>query len=107
MSVDTQYCHGSTVKMLAWSPESILKPFNVNINNKIENYNDNAIDNKIENIEETVFNSKLDVNNSINNNNISSNNDIFQKNGSIKSNFSWRIASCGEDHTVRIFEISE
>ena len=56
MSVDTQYCHGSTVKMLAWAPESILKPFNINININ------NIIQNKIDNIEETVYNSKLDVN---------------------------------------------
>ena len=66
LSTESNHSHGSTVKKLAWSPDSISKPMNIGNN---------------------------DLNPGCDNQSTSTSQSV------------WRIASCGEDHTVRIFRI--
>lgn len=69
-STPSVYCHGGSVKRLAWTPHSILSSFPIN-HEKIDTHKCNK-DNEIENP------------------------DVFSI---------WRIASCGDDNTVRVYKI--
>jgi hypothetical protein len=62
ISTASAHCHGSTVKKLEWTPDSVSRPF-------LAQESDSVSDGD-----------KGDV---------------------------WRIGSCGEDHTVRIFQITQ
>ena len=68
LSTESNHNHGSTVKKLAWSPQSISQAIH------IDNSNTNQIcdDQSTSPLQPT-----------------------------------WRIASCGEDHTVRIYRITQ
>ena len=68
LSTESNHNHGSTVKKLAWSPQSISQAI--------------LIDN-------------------------SDTNQICDDQSTSPSQPVWRIASCGEDHTVRIFRITQ
>lgn len=68
LSTESNHNHGSTVKKLSWSPDSISQP--IDIWNK-------------------------DLNQCGDNHPMSTSHPV------------WRIASCGEDHTVRIFRIAQ
>ena len=68
LSTESNHSHGSTVKKLAWSPNSMSMPIN------------KANENLKQRCEMQLSRSSQPV---------------------------WRIASCGEDHTVRIYQIVE
>jgi hypothetical protein len=103
-TVKSSHCHGSTVKKLAWAPDSFKRPFFLSNEKATEStYTDSTAPNVL-----------VSTNNSSSNSIIDSDSDRIVSSdgqtdivGTVDLIPSWRIASCGEDHTVRIFRIEQ
>ena len=91
-TVKSAHCHGSTVKKLAWTPDSIAQPFV--LSDLITD--DSGITQAFGSVHVSGDHRRTG----------SDGHDAMQ--GTVDPLIpSWRIASCGEDHTVRIFRITQ
>ena len=70
LSTASAHCHGSTVKKLEWTPDSLSRPFLVKENDSLAD-------------------------------------GVTVDDICVDPSLVWRIGSCGEDHTVRIFQITQ
>ena len=105
-TIDSLYCHGSTVKKLAWTPSSMLKPFSLRSSSEL-NYATSSSTSSSTLPTSHPMTSSFTLPDHPPSTFTSSNKAIANSNISCEVNPLWRLASCGEDHTVRIFHISE
>ena len=100
-TVKSSHCHGSTVKKLAWAPDSINRPFSLTKEIATESWN---ID-----LNSPDVHVGTGINNSISDSRRTACSDGQTDTlGTVDPLIpSWKIASCGEDHTVRIFRIEQ
>ena len=109
-TVDTLYCHASTVEKLAWTPSSTLIPFSFNSSSEL--HSATLSSNTSSSIPSTVNHISSSVTLPILPSSSFVSSDKLEINSNISSEVNppvsiWRLASCGEDHTVRIFQISQ
>ena len=102
-TIDILYSHGSSVKKLAWTPSSIGKSFFISPSTCAINISSSFPSNSVPVVtsvtSSTIISESLKYNGS-----------TINKSENIEDSppvSIWRLASCGEDHTVRIFQISE
>ena len=109
-TIDTLYSHGSTVKKLSWTPSSILIPFSFNFPSEL--HSATLPSDTSSSIPSTVNHISSNVTLPILPSSLFVSSDKLEINSNIRSEVNppvsiWRLASCGEDHTVRIFQISQ
>ena len=109
-TIDTLYSHGSTVKKLSWTPSSILIPFSIDSYSEL--HSSTLPSNTSSSIPSTINHISSNVTLPILPSSTFVSSDKLEINSNIRSEVNppvsiWRLASCGEDHTVRIFQISQ
>ena len=109
-TIDTLYSHGSTVEKLAWTPSSILIPFSFNFPSGL--HSSTLPSDTSSSLPSTVNHISSNVTLPILPSSPFVSSDKLEINSNISSEVNppvsiWRLDSCGEDHTVRIFQISQ
>lgn len=102
-TVKSSHCHGSTVKKLAWAPDSLKRPFFLTKELVTESKN---TDSNVSNVYVSNQNS-TNINGTDDRGSVSSAGQTDMQGTADPLIPSWKIASCGEDHTVRIFRIAQ